>query len=242
MLEALQQSPEPLPGGLSLQQQNLRPLQHRGLKEAALLVVHPEQGCKIRQLLRLGLAVFFQNHRLIAVGQQPDFGGGLGRQRPGAQKQLLDNGASGLLPVVLRGIPGGALPVEGGFEIPEHLLQFLFVDGLGDVVLYPLADGLLGIFEVGIAADNNDLAPVPLGPGLPDNLQPGKPRHPDIHQHHIRLQGLNLGQSLVPIRRLTANGKPQGRIVKQNLNPLPNDGLIIRNQNGVHTASLPVKL
>ena len=77
-------------------------------------------------------------------------------------------------------------------ESAQNTLQFILIDGLGDVVLHTVAHSFPGIGKVGIAADDND----PTGKTFLSNcfcyFKAGHTGHPDIHQHHVGLQCADL--------------------------------------------------
>ena len=219
-------------GSRTLQQQPMDALDLHG-------VVQLRMGAEGEPLgqIRQGGGKIVPQHHLIAGSLQAQLlqGNAIGWQLP--LENIADQGGSGHFAVMLGGaVPAGFL-IQLGFELPQQLFQLLLVDGLGQVALHPIADGLLGIGKIGKAGDDQHFSPEALLLGAEDDLQSGQSRHPDVHQHHVGLKAEDLFQRLFPAGSLAAYGKAQGLIIQQALNALPDQSFVVRNQNPIHTAA-----
>ena len=135
--------------------------------------------------------------------------------------------------------PAQPLVVHGGFQPAERLLKIVDVGGLEQIFGYMVADGHIQVFEVAVAAQNDDLdlGVVPAEPL--HQFHPIHPRHPYIGKHHVRPGALHLVQHFLAAgaqgHHLIAPlppGQAVGHAVAYIL-------LVIRNDQPVHRCILP---
>ena len=79
-------------------------------------------------------------------------------------------------------------------------------------------------------------------PGNADNIQSGHTRHADIEQNQIRRFRQKKLQGGIAVCRFSCNGKSQCFPIKQTAEPLAYNGLVICNEQLIHSASFLILL
>ena len=79
-------------------------------------------------------------------------------------------------------------------------------------------------------------------PGNADNIQSGHTRHADIEQNQIRRFRQKKLQGGIAVCRFSCNGKSQCFPIKQTAQTLAYDGLVICNEQLIHSASFLILL
>ena len=120
-------------------------------------------------------------------------------------------------------------------DVEQFLGQLGSGDRLEQIADDIIADRLLRIAEIVIAAEENDLR---RGTDLahpPRQLQPGHQRHADVGDEQIRLVLLHRLQCFHTVLGVRHNGKAQPRPVNPRKDCLPQLDLVIRKYDCVHT-------
>ncbi|MNI59475.1 hypothetical protein D3C73_1146400 [compost metagenome] len=103
---------------------------------------------------------------------------------------------------------GNPLPAHGIGQLPQRCGHFLFIYGLQNIVVNPIAQCLLSVLEVVEAADNDECQIQScMFLHAPDQIQTVQNRHPDICNHQVRLKLRNHVQRFRTIVRLSRNAE-----------------------------------
>ena len=135
-------------------------------------------------------------------------------------------------PLLLRVLPPGRLPPEqGDLQVINAGAKLLVVHGLEDIIRDLQPQGLPAVGEI-IVAGHDDKGHVRVfDPGQLDDLQPVHNGDVDVHDGNVRLQGIDLGQSLHAVRGLSHHLAVVAFPVKEPLKALPDHDLIIHQKH-----------
>ena len=222
--------------------------------EQNILRVFEKMGHKIVPDQSAGFGIANHGSLLRHGGNQAD-GIGLGPQvqiqlfRPlvdlrNGQKavdHLLKETAAGIVFVILRlQVKLGNVVLLGplSFDFLAHLVQHgnqtAFGNGLQQIPLHTNGNGLLGVFKIIVAGENDDFHLRKLLQNQTAQGQAVHKGHPDVGNQHIRLGLPDHRQGHFPVCRfshklITASG-PGDRCMER----LPNDALVLHQKNTKH--------
>ncbi len=96
-------------------------------------------------------------------------------------------------------VPAGLLRLDLLQHLGQGLHQLLLAQGLQNVVLHIVLEGLPGILELLEGRDDENLHRAVRQPGFSDQLQARNPRHPDIRHQDMGLEAVQLHQPLLAV-------------------------------------------
>src|SRR5467141_1675342 len=107
---------------------------------------------------------------------------------------------------------------------------------LGEIARRPGPQGAHGPLVLGMHAQNQHAHRRVFGAEPLERLEERRPRHRHVEQHKIRHGAIEGGKQLVGVTRLTRDRHPRVRL-HDAPQPLPHDGMIVRNEDPNHEAA-----
>ena len=144
----------------------------------------------------------------------------------------------GILHLVLVKAPGQGAFRFAFIDLPGHVLdnlgQLRRADGLEQILVHPQGNGLLGVFKIPIAADDDDLQPGHHGLGMADEFKAIQEGHADVGKHNIRHQVLHHRKGHFPVGGLAAEGKGPRHALDDVADALADEQFILHHKNLIH--------